>query len=85
MIQYITHVYNIQLELSASVQEEEAESLRNKIISLWDRLDISVEFRDDFLSKHQGYKSWIIDEVHTHNYTDRYNYIMYYIVEIRNG
>lgn len=51
------------MESAASEQENEANELREKVISLWERLDIPVEFREDFLSNHHGYKTWVVEEV----------------------
>jgi protein regulator of cytokinesis 1 len=55
--------YYTKLEKAASEQEGEAESLREKVISLWDRLEIPSEFREDYISNHQGYKSWVVSEL----------------------
>ena len=48
----------------AAEQECTAERLRKNVIALWERLDIPGAFRDDFLAKHSGYKTWMIEEVH---------------------
>ncbi len=44
-------------------QERKAEQLRNTIIPLWEKLEIPGVFREDYLTKHSGYKSWMIEEV----------------------
>ncbi|XP_019849406.1 PREDICTED: protein regulator of cytokinesis 1-like isoform X1 [Amphimedon queenslandica] len=55
--------YYQKLESSATEQEKEANYLRNCITSLWKRLEIPTEFREEFLSQHQGYKDWVIKEL----------------------
>lgn len=40
-----------------------ATELREKIVSLWERLEISVDFRESHLEGHQGYKMRVIHEV----------------------
>ena len=52
-----------QVETLAAEQKGKAEGLRNTIIPLWERLEIPGVFREDFLAKHSGYKSWMIKEV----------------------
>lgn len=56
-------VYYIKVRAIALEQETRAEGLRNTIIPLWERLEISGEFREEFLAKHSGYKAWMIKEV----------------------
>lgn len=63
------------MESAASEQENEANELREKVVSLWERLDIPVEFREDFLSNHHGYKTWVVEEVST---LCLYNQSLYY-------
>ena len=63
------------MESAASEQENEANELREKVVSLWERLDIPVEFREDFLSNHRGYKTWVVEEVST---LCLYNQSLYY-------
>lgn len=55
--------YFKKLEAVALKQEKDAEYLRNQIIPLWERLEIPGIFREEFLSKHSGYKTWMIDEL----------------------
>ena len=47
----------------ASEQEKRAEQLRNIIIPLWVRLEVPGVYREDYLVRHSGYKSWMIKEV----------------------
>ena len=44
-------------------QEDRANKLRGSIVPLWKRLEIPGAFREEFLAKHPGYKSWMIKEV----------------------